>query len=50
VRAEQNVGPRLRLELIRIMGEMSDRLFVVWGGIVDAAEREAKRALEARPT
>jgi transcriptional regulator with XRE-family HTH domain len=49
-RADQSVRPRLRLELIRVVRKMSDRLFVVWGRNVDDAEREARRALEARPT
>jgi len=49
-RADQSVGPRLRLELIRVVRKMSDRMFVVWGRNVDDAEREARRALGARLT
>jgi transcriptional regulator with XRE-family HTH domain len=45
-RAAQNVDPRLRLELIRVVGATSHYMFVVWSGLVDEAEREAELALE----
>jgi transcriptional regulator with XRE-family HTH domain len=48
-RADQDVEPRLRLELIRVVGRMYDRLFLVWNRHVEGAEREARRALGARP-
>jgi transcriptional regulator with XRE-family HTH domain len=41
--------PRLRLDLVRIVRQMSETLFAVWYRILDDAERDAERALEAGP-
>lgn len=42
-------NPRLRLDLIRAVGEMSDDLFAAWRRLLAGAERDAERFLEVRP-
>ena len=48
-RTNQNLDPRLRLELVRVVGATSDHLFILWIRCVDQAKREAEIALETSP-
>jgi transcriptional regulator with XRE-family HTH domain len=49
-RARDVASPRLRLELVRVVREVSDALFAVWHRLLDDAEREAQIDLEVRTT
>ena len=48
-RGQDVASPGLRLELIAVVREMSETLFSAWRRLLDAAERDAERALEAGP-
>jgi transcriptional regulator with XRE-family HTH domain len=47
-RTHDALSPLLRLDLLKIVREMSDGLFAVWYRLLDDAEHDAQRALEAR--
>ena len=49
VRVDDVASPGLRLELIAVVREMSETLISVWRRLLDDAERDARRALEAGP-
>ena len=49
-RARDVASPGLTLELIGVVRAMSEALFSVWRRLLDDAQRDAERALEAGPS
>jgi transcriptional regulator with XRE-family HTH domain len=49
-RAHDVVSPGLRLELIGVVRQLSDALFAGWYRLLEDAERDTERALEAEPS
>jgi transcriptional regulator with XRE-family HTH domain len=43
-------NPRLSLDLIRVVRQMSETLFSVWRRLLEEAEHDAQRTLEAEPS